>query len=132
MSIQINVTGNLGREAEVKETRNGKTYTVFSIGHTPREKRDGEWTDGETIWFRVTYWGELPAVMLGTGTSVTVTGELKQESYDKDGVTRTSLAITAQTVGLIIKPVRAPSAANSFSPAPADHGYLPAGDDTPF
>ena len=129
MSINITITGNLGREAEVKETKNGKTYTVFSVGHTPREKRGDEWVDGETMWFRVTFWGELAPVLFPTGAQVMVQGKFKQESYEKDGVTKQTLSVTADTVALVqrpLKPIGAPTA------QPTDRGYFPANDDTPF
>jgi single-strand DNA-binding protein len=131
MSIPITVTGNLGRDAEVKETKSGKTYTVLSVGHTPREKRNDEWVDGETMWFRVTFWGELLPVLFPVGVSVMVQGKFKQESYEKDGVLKTSLAITADTVALVQRPLK-PIGAPAFPSVPSDRGYFPAADDTPF
>jgi single-strand DNA-binding protein len=128
MSIQITVTGNLGRDAEVKTTKSGKTFTNLSVGYTPREKRGDEWVDGEPMWFRVTFWGELSPLIFSTGVPVMVQGKFKQTSYDKDGVSKTSLELTADTVALVqraLKPI-----GSDFKPA--DHGYLPTDQDTPF
>ena len=131
MAITITVTGNLSRDAEVKQTRNGKTLTTFSIGHTPREKRDGEWTNGETMWFKVTYWGELPGVFLSTGSKVMVTGSFKQESYDKDGTTRWSNIITAESVGSLLLPVRNDASVYTPTSSVVPDTWLET-DDTPF
>jgi single-strand DNA-binding protein len=132
MGISITVSGNLGRDAEIKQTRNGKTYTSFNMAHTPREKKDGEWQNGETVWFRVTYWGELPAVFLSTGSKVLVSGDFKQETYDKDGVTRTVNAITADKIGSLIDPVRQGDSGGFVQSTPVTNGWLEVSDDTPF
>jgi single-strand DNA-binding protein len=131
LSIPITIVGNLGREAEVKTTKTGKTFTTLSVGYTPREKRNDEWLDGETMWFRVTYWGELAPVLFPVGASVIVTGKFKQTSYDKDGVSKTSLELTADTIGLVQKPFK-PIGAPAFPPA--DRGYVVDldSDSTPF
>jgi single-strand DNA-binding protein len=132
MSIQITIPGNLGREAEVKQTRNGKTLTTFNMAYTPREKKDGEWQNGETMWFRVTYWGELPAVFLQTGSKVLVSGSFKQESYEKDGVTRLVNSVTADKIGSLIDPVRQSDSGGFTQSTPVSNGWLEISDDTPF
>ena len=81
-------------------TKNGNAVTTLALAHTPREKRDGEWVDGETLWFKVTVWADLPEALFDKGQKVIVSGELGQETYEKDGEKRTSLIIKAATVGV--------------------------------
>lgn len=105
MSIQIQFTGNLGKNAEIKTTANGKTYTNLAVAVTPRKKVNGEWADGETVWFNVTYWGSVPEVVYQTGARVIVVGTLETKTYEKDGVEKRILLVTAESVGISLKPV---------------------------
>lgn len=106
--IAITVTGNLGRQAENRVTKTGKEVAEFSIGSTPRIKTNGEWVDGETLWFTITYWGYLPENLFDKGTTVIVTGDLQKRTYEKDGVTKERLHITATNIGIVHKSNRNP------------------------
>lgn len=90
--------GNLGNDPEVKFLENGKAVATFSIANTPRVNRNGEWSDGETMWIRVTAWGRLAegaAENLRKGSRVFVSGPMKQTSWTtKDGERRTGLELT--------------------------------------
>lgn len=104
---QITVKGNIGKDPELKFSSSNNAFITFSLGHTPREKKDDQWVDGETIWFRVIQFGnkaEAIADTLAKGDTVIVTGTLKQSSYkDKEGVSRTGLEINALEVGVVPK-----------------------------
>jgi len=104
----ITVTGNLGKDVELKFSQSGMALARFSIGHTPRVQKDGEWQDEETMWFRVTAFGgkaEAIADTLKQGDAVMVTGNFKQTTYtDKEGKERTSLEIAANEVAIVVKP----------------------------
>lgn len=101
----ITVKGNLGKDPELKFSKAGKAWISFSIGYTPREKKDEQWIDGETMWFRVIQFGEkaeTAADNLAKGDTVIVTGNLKQSTFtDKEGNQRTGLEITADEVGIV-------------------------------
>lgn len=101
--ITVQVTGNLGRDAEVRQTPTGKDVTNLSVGSTPRVKKNGEWMDAETIWFTVTVWQALPAELYAKGATVLVVGDLIQRSYEKDGQTKTRLEVASATVGIVNK-----------------------------
>jgi single-strand DNA-binding protein len=105
-NITITITGNLGKPAQVRQLPSGKTITNLSVGHTPRIKQNGEWTDGETIWFSVSVWGSLPEILFTTGASIMATGTLIQRSYDKDGEKRQALQIDDAVVALTHRPAR--------------------------
>jgi single-strand DNA-binding protein len=106
----ISVTGNVGTDPEVKffNGKNGQFGVAsFSLGYTPSEKKDGEWIQGDTIWFRVSVLGKQSDVIAGAvhkGDKVLVIGAFKQSTYQaKDGTQKTSLEIKADSVTLVPK-----------------------------
>jgi single-strand DNA-binding protein len=103
MNIPITIIGNLGRDVEVRQTKQGKYVSNLTVAVTPREKKNGEWIDAETIWFRVAVWDRLPEVLYVKGTRVIVSGELFQETYEKDGSTIKNLVIKAEVVSTAIR-----------------------------
>ena len=107
MDALTTVTGNLGKDVELKFSKDGLAIASFSIGHTPSSMRNGVREDGETMWIRVTVFGdkgEAAADLLKKGDAILVTGKLKQSTYiGKDMLEKTSLEIIATEVGLLIK-----------------------------
>lgn len=98
---QIIIEGNLGSDPEIKMLKD-EVLASFSLAHTPRKKVNGQYEDGETIWFRVTFWNaKSDAVIenLKKGDRVAVVGRLSQSTYKtKDGETKTSLEISGSDV----------------------------------
>jgi single-strand DNA-binding protein len=106
----ITVTGNVGTEPALKfyEGKNGSFGVAsFSLGYTPSEKKGAEWTQGETMWFRVSVLGkqaEVIADAVRKGDKVLVIGAFKQSSYKaKDGTQKTGFEIKADSVTLVPK-----------------------------
>lgn len=126
MSNTISITGNAGRDAELKYLQSGAAVLEVNIADTPRRKTDTGWEDaGETVWFRVSIWGptaEALAPVLVKGSQVTVTGTLTVRTYQKDGQDRTSMDVRAETVG--VREKRGSSGGGGFQKsagsAPAD------------
>lgn len=104
MTNTIQITGNAGRDGELKYLNSGVPVLEVNIADTPRKKTDTGWEDaGPTVWFRVSVWGpmaEALAPVLVKGAQVTVTGTLTVREYEKDGQTRTSMDVRADTVGV--------------------------------
>jgi single-strand DNA-binding protein len=110
-NAQITVIGNLGGDAEIKTLPSGKVITNLNVAFTPSRKQGDSWVDGETMWFRVTAWEELASLVYSKGQRVIVTGALTQSTYtSKDGAVKTSLEISADTVGIVSKGASAPKA----------------------
>ena len=63
------------------------------------------WEDaGEALWLRFSLWGpkaEAAAEVLRKGDLVTVTGRLKQRSFEQDGQRRTVVEMDADSVGKV-------------------------------
>jgi single-strand DNA-binding protein len=105
---QITVQGNIGKDPEIKFSGD-LGITKFSVAETPRTKNKttGQWEDGETIWFNVTVFGSQAEVVVDNyakGDTVLVIGKFRQSTYtDKNGETRTSLEINAESIAKVAR-----------------------------
>ena len=78
---KIILIGRLGRDPEVKFTKDGKAIASFSLAVTERKGQDAE-------WFNIVAWeklGEVCGEYLKKGSQVYVEGRQKTESWEKDG-----------------------------------------------
>ena len=94
----IQVAGRLGSDPEVRFTSTGQKVTSFRMATNSR--RGGK---DETIWWRVTVWGERFDKMmtyLKKGSAVIVVGEMhKPDIYtNREGQPQASLEITAEMI----------------------------------
>lgn len=100
MSINIlTITGNLGRDAEVRYTPSGKAVTDVAVPAT------SGWGDNKkTIWVKCVIWGERAeklAPYLLKGTAVTISGEFGTEEYTaRDGQAKTNVTINVNQLQL--------------------------------
>jgi single-strand DNA-binding protein len=101
--IQATVTGNLGRDPELKQTRTGKQMATFSVASTT--KRDGK--EPETTWLDVVCFDRLAEDAAGNfrkGMKVLLVGQLSMETFTrKDGAEGTALRMVANDIGLVIR-----------------------------
>lgn len=101
--IHATVTGNLGRDPELKQTRTGKQMATFSVASTT--KRDGR--DPETTWLDVVCFDQLADDVAGTfrkGMKVIMHGQLSLETYQKkDGTDGSALRMVANDIGLSVR-----------------------------
>lgn len=86
----INFVGNLGRDAELKQTKSGDSVCTFSVAVS--DKR----TDS-TAWYACSVWGARGSVlapMLTKGKSVWISGRLVPREYKgKNDELRTSFDV---------------------------------------
>lgn len=98
----IQIVGNITADPELRFTPSGKAVANFTVAQTPRTKQGDEYVDGEAMLFRCAAWGdygEHVAESFEKGQRVLVSGRLKVRSYEKDGVTRTSLDVEVDECG---------------------------------
>ena len=116
----ITVTGNLGGDPELRLTPTGVSVTSFNLANTPRVKKNNDWQDGETIWFRCFVWGKdaTGAVNeLRKGLRVVITGRFSVETFtDKEGAERKSLQINADSYGIVPRNVPEPVVTHTERP----------------
>ena len=100
---KVMIIGNLGSDPEMRYTPNNRAVTQFNVAvnQSTKNQQTGEWVE-ETDWFRVSVWGdraERMAESLRKGNKVFVEGRFKTRQFEgRDGQTRTSLEITADSI----------------------------------
>jgi single-strand DNA-binding protein len=100
---KVILIGNLGRDPELRYTQGGTAVATLNLATTRSYTKQGsnERVE-ETEWHRVTVWGktaEFCNQYLSKGRQVYVEGRLQTRKYeDKDGVTRYSTEVVAETV----------------------------------
>lgn len=118
----IYLRGNLGAEPELKVLPSGIAVCNFSVGCTPRIKKDDQWIDGETTWYRIALWGrdaESAIDSLHKGTLVDISGEVSNRKYvDKEGLEKTSLEVNARKYAIVPKYVTASPAGTTTTTDP--------------
>ena len=98
---QITIAGHLGADPEVRFTSSGQKVTTLRVA--ARARRSSKDAKDETIWWRVTVWGEQFDKMMAyfkKGYPIIVIGELsKPEIFtDREGRPQVSMNITAQNL----------------------------------
>lgn len=76
----ITISGNCGRDAELRSTRDGQKVCSFNVG-----VKNGFGRDAGSVWYRCTLWGkaaEAFAPSLLKGVKVFVSGELTHGEYE--------------------------------------------------
>lgn len=76
----IVLSGNIGRDAELRSTRDGQKVCSFNVG-----VKNGFGRDAGSVWYRCSLWGkaaEAFAPSLLKGVKVFVTGELTHGEYE--------------------------------------------------
>ena len=144
--LQIEVIGNLGRDAEVKEF-SGRKYVCFSVAHTEnvRPRTPSEPPTQRTVWLSVYWYGEGGNTFpyLKRGAKVFVRGGMRNNLYtDRTGQTRVDINVNAREVYLCGSPAQPAATTGQPAPAAQTQPAAPApqpapapiggGDDLPF
>lgn len=110
MSYQkVIITGNLGKDPEMRYTPSGQAVTSFSVAVNESYTNAGGEKIKRTIWFRVSAWGkqaETCNAYLKKGSLVLVDGRMSADASTggpkvwtkQDGSVGASFEITAATV----------------------------------
>lgn len=100
--LQLEIIGNLGNDAEIKEF-NGKKYVSMNVAHSEK-KRDSNGSVLETtIWVSVLWYGDGGNLTqyLKRGCKVFVRGRLSLKTYqDKHGNNQIAVNVNANEVTL--------------------------------
>jgi len=136
----ISVSGNLGKDAELRAMQDGTSVCSFSVA-------DSQGKDKPTIWWNCAIFGKRADSLqqyLTKGQQVTVVGSVSERSFtDKDGNQRKSMDVRVNDIALqggkrddAHQPSQAPSARPTApvkaAPAPSGSGFDDMGDDIPF
>lgn len=116
---QTTIAGHLGSDPEVRFTSSGQKVTTLRVA--ARARRSGK---DETIWWKVTIWGEQFDKMIPyfkKGSPIIVMGELnKPEIFtDREGRPQVSMSITA--LNIMFSPFGRPDSQHTGSTTEQQH-----------
>jgi single-strand DNA-binding protein len=94
MNTQV-LTGNAGRDAELKYSQAGNAVCSFSLAEYKGQDKDAVWWD--VVCFGKT--AEAAAAMVRKGDRVTAAGYTELDTWEKDGQTRSRLKLIANAIG---------------------------------
>jgi single-strand DNA-binding protein len=100
MEAYVHMTGYVGGDVEYRN--NTLPTASFRLACTPRIRRGGDWSDGETTWLTITCFRSLAehaASSVRKGDPVIVIGKLRTSVWVKDGVQQERTVLEAQTIG---------------------------------
>jgi single-strand DNA-binding protein len=101
--IKLQVIGNLGRDALVKEV-NGRSVISFTVAHSERYKDSQGVQKEKTTWVDCSYWTDKTAVApyLTKGTTVYVEGTPEADAYmNKENQPTSVLRMRVQSIQLV-------------------------------
>jgi len=97
----INITGRLTRDAELTLTKNNNTVINFSIANDDERRKQNETWEAVVSFFNCVYWSKegRMARHLKKGKGVTITGQLRQDTWkDDQGNNKSKVFINVQQV----------------------------------
>lgn len=99
------ITGNLTRDAELRQSQGGTEVLRFSVAVNDRRRnpQTGEWSDYANYIDCVMFGsraGKL-AAYLAKGTKVAVEGKLRWSQWERDGQKRSKVEVLAEEVELM-------------------------------
>lgn len=102
---KVILVGNLGKDAEIRNTGGGTTIANLRLATTDRRKaQDGSWQD-HTEWHSVVAFGKTAEVMERWGKKgkmLYIEGRLQTREYnDKDGNKRWSTEVVANEIRML-------------------------------
>lgn len=98
----VTVVGNATNDPDLKYLPSGAAVASWTLACTPRVKKEDQWLDGETVFYRCSVWRQHAENVVETitkGSRVLVHGKLKVRKYEKDGQERQSIEIDVEHVG---------------------------------
>ena len=104
----ITVAGNLTRDPEIRNTKDGQAATALTLAVNRRwQNRDTKEWEESTSFFDIVCWRELAenvALSLTKGARVVVSGRLEQRSWETDdGERRAKVEIVADDIGASLR-----------------------------
>ena len=108
----VTISGNLTRDAEVRETANGNAVVSFTVAVNDRRKnpQTGDWEDYPNF-VPVTMFGNYPKAVahdLKKGSKVAVMGKLRWSQWERDGQKRDKLEVIGDSIEVMTRSQRQP------------------------
>jgi single-strand DNA-binding protein len=100
---KITLIGNVGRDPDIQQTKNGTKVAHFSVA-TNRRRQAGSEEEERTDWHRLTLWNrqaQFAEDYIRTGDRVYIEGRIEYDSYERDGVVVPTAEITVREIVLL-------------------------------
>lgn len=101
---KITLIGNVGRDPDVQQTKNGTKVAHFSLATNRRPAPGAEDEEQRTDWHRLTLWNrqaQFAEDYIRTGDRIYVEGRLEYDSYERDGVVIPTAEVVVREVVLL-------------------------------
>jgi single-strand DNA-binding protein len=118
---RVNITGNLTRDAELRETKGGEVLTVSVAVNERRRNADGDWEDAPSYILCKMFGKRARGIQpyLPKGTKVALEGHLRSNTWEtKEGERRSSLDVIIDRLDFMAKMQREAPKASSPEAAP--------------
>ena len=97
--------GHVGKDPEVKQTTNSKVAT-FSLATTEKgyTTNEGKKVEDRTEWHNIVAWkhlADLAENYIKKGSQLYIEGKICTRSWEKDGITRYTTEIIAESIQLL-------------------------------
>ncbi|WP_405492816.1 single-stranded DNA-binding protein [Nocardia sp. NBC_00511] len=105
----LTVIGNLTADPDHRTLAGGQVVANLTVAQNSRiyDRASGEWRDGAALFMRCVVWNEMAdnvAASLTKGMRVSVTGRLRQRSYeDRNGVTQWITELMVDEIAVSLK-----------------------------
>lgn len=129
MLNKVILLGRVGKDVEVKTSKNGKSFCSISLA-----TNSGFGDNKRTDWHNVVAFGknaENCGKFLQKGALALVEGEIQYDQYEKDGKKLTSTKILAEHVTFISGTKHTEEVPSDYTAAPSDEMF-DGGVDLPF
>lgn len=127
---RVMLIGNVGGDPEIRATNKGIKVANFSVATQRRIKKESDKWDSVTDWHNITAYAQSAEICekyVSKGKQIYVEGNLRTDSWEKDGKRHSRTVIVAQNIQLLGK--REDS--NKDSPAPIKKSDY-SSEDIPF
>lgn len=92
----ITVSGNIGKEPELKEFASGAKKVTFSVAVSENAKtQEGAW-ENKTMWLNIEFWNkdaEFLSKYATKGSFIVVTGKLAEDTWETNGETKRKMYV---------------------------------------
>lgn len=98
----VNISGNVTRDAELRQTKGGSAVLSFTVAANDRKKNPatGQWEDVPNFIDCIVFgnYASAIAAYITKGAKVAVSGKLRYSSWERDGHKRSKIEVVADEV----------------------------------
>lgn len=101
---EVNLIGSVAKEVELKHFENDKKVARILLATSKSYKKQNGEKEEKTEWHNIDFWGETAqfcANYIKKGMVLYIKGELKTDSYEKDGVMQYRTKIIGEKVKIV-------------------------------